>query len=188
MLNKFGATTLGAVVSFYEASIAGDRAGKLQKSKDPDAARAYFHQRTAHLWAGGLGIGYASATFASGALGAGAEAGTLALGASAVLAGAAVLLLVASFIAIGVAVYYGVQGEKLTDGPVDVWLDRCWWGKQEGLKQLNPYASAEEEIQGYFELSYTPQIVADWDDTLSSFGLASSYPIPRRSSQTGTIL
>jgi hypothetical protein len=41
-------------------------------------------------------------------------------------------------ITIGVAVYYGIQGEKLTDGPVDIWLDRCWWGRHEGLKQLKP--------------------------------------------------
>jgi uncharacterized protein involved in type VI secretion and phage assembly len=171
MLVKFGATTVGAAVSFYEATIAGDKAGKLQKSKDPDAARAYFHQRTAHLWAGGLGVGAASATFASGALAGGAEASALALGASAILAGAAVVLLVASFIAIGVAVYYGVQGEKLTDGPVDVWLDRCWWGRHEQLKQLKPYSNVTEETQGYFELSYTPQILADWSDRLSSFNL-----------------
>ena len=37
-------------------------------------------------------------------------------------------------VAIGVAVYYGMQGEKLTDGPVDLWLDRCWWGKHQRLK------------------------------------------------------
>jgi len=36
---------------------------------------------------------------------------------------------------------YVVQGEKLTDGPVDVWLDRCWWGKHQGLKQLKPYST-----------------------------------------------
>ncbi len=69
------------------------------------------------------------------------------------------------------AVYYGVQGEKLTDGPVDVWLDRCWWGKHEELKQLKPYGNLDEELQGYFELSYTPQIIADWSDRLSSFNL-----------------
>jgi len=61
---------------------------------------------------------------------------------------------------IGVAIYYGMQGEKLTDGPVDFWLDRCWWGKHQGLKGLKLFANAEEELQHYFELLYTPQIVS----------------------------
>jgi len=26
-------------------------------------------------------------------------------------------------------------------------------------------------LQGYFELFYTPQIVADWDDTIKSYGM-----------------
>ena len=77
----------------------------------------------------------------------------------------------ALLVAIGVAFYYGMQGEKLTDSPVDLWLDRCWWGRHHQLKGLKPFASPEEELQGYFELFYTPQIVTDWDDTLRSYNL-----------------